>query len=88
MELSGRHIRKGAHIVINGRKSEGVVQFGKDERLTIELTELPSVGTHFVQLQNPDGLFSNDFIFHVVKNAKAAAAFQPHQDHLRKVSRK
>lgn len=27
---------------------------------------------HFLQIQNPDGLFSNDFIFHVAEDAKAA----------------
>lgn len=28
----------------------------------------PPVGIHFLQVQNPNSLFSNDFIFHVVKN--------------------
>ena len=30
----------------------------------VELATLPFEGTHFLQIQNPDGLFSNDFIFH------------------------
>ena len=37
--------------------------------MKVELAALPAVGMHFLQVQNPDGLFSNDFIFHVTVNA-------------------
>lgn len=87
MEISGRHIREGAHIVVNGRRTEGVVEFQEDDRLTIELATLPPIGTHFLQLQNPDGLFSNDFIFHVVPNAEAVAEFRRQQDQAHEDSR-
>ena len=33
---------------------------------------LPPSGLHFVQVQVPNGLFSNDFIFHVADNAEKA----------------
>ena len=48
----------------NGRKVEGTVKLGGKERVEIELASLPSEGMNFIQLQNKDGLFSNDFIFH------------------------
>jgi hypothetical protein len=42
----------------------------------IRLDSLPTVGLHFLQVQNAGGLFSNDFIFHVVEDAKAADALR------------
>ena len=65
MVVSGRHLKEGASVIVNGRKSEGSVRLGSNERVEIELANLPPEGMHFVQLQNRDGLFSNDFIFHV-----------------------
>jgi hypothetical protein len=65
MVVSGRHLKEGASVIVNGRKSEGLVKLGSNERVEIELANLPPEGMNFVQLQNRDGLFSNDFIFHV-----------------------
>lgn len=65
MILSGRHVREGAHVLVNGRREKGSVKVGEKDRLEITLAGLPAVGTHFLQVQNPGGLFSNDFIFHV-----------------------
>ena len=65
MTLSGRHVRKGARILIDGHKVEGSMKIGGKDRLEITLTKLPTIGMHFLQVQNPGGLFSNDFIFHV-----------------------
>tara|TARA_Y100001934_G_scaffold37762_1_gene43798 strand:- start:126 stop:3281 length:3156 start_codon:yes stop_codon:yes gene_type:complete len=65
MTVSGRHIRKGAGIFVNGRKVAGSIRMEANERVVIELEDLPSTGMHFLQVQNPGGLFSNDFIFHV-----------------------
>ena len=65
MTISGRHIRKGAQILVDGHKVEGSVKIGDKDRLEITLTQLPPIGMHFLQVQNPGGLFSNDFIFHV-----------------------
>jgi len=65
MVLSGRHIQKGARIIVNGRRVDGEITFKKNERIEISLTKLPKEGIHFLQVQNPNGLFSNDFIFHV-----------------------
>ena len=65
MVVSGRHLKEGASVIVNGRKVEGSVKLGGNERVEIELASLPPEGMNFVQLQNKDGLFSNDFIFHV-----------------------
>jgi len=67
MKVSGRHLKDGASIIVNGRRVPGTiaVRRDKDETVEIELEELPEVGIHFLQVQNKDGLFSNDFIFHV-----------------------
>jgi len=35
------------------------------EGVVVTLANLPAeAGMHFLQIQNPDGFFSNDFIFH------------------------
>lgn len=74
MTLSGRHLRDDAYVIVDGRRVDGNVQVEADDELVkIELSELPEVGMHLLQLQTPAGLFSNDFIFHVVENEQAAA---------------
>ena len=65
MTLSGRHIREGASLIVNGRKAAGTIKIEKKDRVVITLETLPEIGIHFLQVQNPSGLFSNDFIFHV-----------------------
>lgn len=71
MTISGRHILNGAHLIVNGRRVPGTItsQQGElfDMDITIELETLPPEGMHFLQVQNPDGMFSNDFIFHVTR---------------------
>ena len=73
MTVSGRHLDDGAHVLVNGRRVRGSVARGKAETFVIELAELPPRGMHLLQLQNRDGLFTNDFIFHVTEDAQAAA---------------
>ena len=70
MLINGRHINEDAHIIIDGRRSEGRVKLQADEMLSIELADTPAVGMHLLQLQTPGGLMSNDFIFHVSKDAQ------------------
>ena len=74
MTVSGRHIHKGAYLYVNGRRVAGTVtaEHGKflDPDITITLEKLPEVGMHLLQLQNPEGMFSNDFIFHVTEEKK------------------
>lgn len=73
MTVSGRHVSEGAFVVVDGRRSPATVSVDDaDELVRVQLTDLPAVGMHLLQLQNPDGMFSNDFIFHAVENADAA----------------
>jgi ankyrin repeat protein len=44
------------------------------------LATLPIPGLHLLQVQNPDGLFSNEFIFHVAENQASADALDRHLD--------
>lgn len=76
MRLSGRHIREGASIVVNGRGVSGTVDFGAGENVDITLDELPEPGLHLVQLLNAGGQYSNDFIFHVAEGPEAARELQ------------
>ena len=80
MTISGRHIDKDANVIVDGRRVPGVVSLGDNEKVVVELSTLPSIGMHLLQIQNPDGLFSNDFIFHVTKDAKAAAGLKRDAD--------
>lgn len=75
MIVSGRHIQEGAHVIVDGKRVPGTVtsQQGKffDMDVIIKLETLSPVGMHFLQIQNPDGMFSNDFIFHVTAEKMA-----------------
>ncbi len=86
MRINARHLQSGASVFVNGRKVEAEVEFLEQEQIRIELAALPGNGMHFIQLQNPAGLFSNDFIFHVAENRQAAAKLKGAAlpDHLRK----
>ena len=68
MKVSGRYIDPDAMVSVDGRQVPGSVRLEDNEVVFIELETLPSEGMHFLQLQNPDGMFSNDFIFHVTKD--------------------
>lgn len=72
LTISGRHVQAGARVYLNGHRVSGFVtcQSGElpecvGEVIRVHLGQLPATnGTHFLQVQNPGGLFSNDFIFH------------------------
>ena len=74
MRLRGEHIRPGAWLVVDGRRVEGSVRCEtgtlpdcEDDIAVVRLARLPAdAGLHLLQVQNPHGLFSNDFVFHVV----------------------
>ncbi|HIG84324.1 MAG TPA: hypothetical protein EYG40_13765 [Verrucomicrobia bacterium] len=76
MTVSGRHIRKGASLIVDGKKVSGSIRTEKTETIIIDLVNLPDAGIHFLQIQNPNGLFSNDFIFHVAENQDKAKSLQ------------
>ena len=76
MRISGRHLREGANIIVNGRKVPGMIKLAAKNNVDITLDTLPDFGLHFVQVQNPDGLFSNDFLFHVTDSPENLADLQ------------
>ena len=71
--MSGRHINKNANIIVNGRKASGRITLKKEDVLIISLDKHPATGINFLQIQNPDGLFSNDFCFFVETFDETAA---------------
>ena len=68
MKLSGRHVSPTAKILVDGHVVAGTLTT-RDETVTVALKTLPATGLHFLQLQNPDGQLSNDFLFHVAPDA-------------------
>ena len=76
MNISGRHIREGAHLIVNGRRVAGTIKVAGKDNVDITLDTLPDDGLHFIQVQNPDGLFSNDFIFQVDDDRRNPAELQ------------
>jgi len=69
MTISGRHLSNDAHVIVDGRRAEAALSLEGNDVLTIELAKAPEVGMHLLQLQTAGGLLSNDFIFHVTKEA-------------------
>ncbi len=66
MGMSGRHFGEDAHLIVDGRRVEGKIEIQLEKNLVlVSFTEMPSLGMHLLQVQNPHGLFSNDFIFYV-----------------------
>lgn len=78
MAISGRNFDDYATIYVDGRRVEGAITVTEDdqEQVLVELDSLPSVGMHMLQVQNENGMFSNDFIFHVAADQNAAAELQ------------
>ncbi|OUW79313.1 MAG: hypothetical protein CBD74_10160 [Saprospirales bacterium TMED214] len=75
MILSGRHLEEDANVLVDGRRVDGSIRID-GETIQLRLEELPVAGMHLLQVQNQQGLFSNDFIFHVTKTKEAAAKLQ------------
>lgn len=68
MTMSGRHIAPGAGLIVDGRRVSGGVSID-GETVRVSLRDLPKAGVHFLQVQNPDGLISNEFLFHASETA-------------------
>ncbi|HIE95420.1 MAG TPA: hypothetical protein EYQ63_00050 [Fuerstia sp.] len=82
MAVSGRNFDQYASVYVDGRRVEGSIILEEDEqeKVLIALDSLPSPGMHLLQVQSENGLFSNDFIFHVAKDAEAAAELKRNID--------
>ena len=75
MNILGRHIESGSSIIVDGRRVEGELSCTiagqllncASRRITIQLSEvLSGGGMHLLQVQNPGGLHSNEFLFFVL----------------------
>ena len=70
LRINGRHVRDGAFATIDGRRVDarirceiGTLPDCDGEVLIVELTSAPDPGgLHFLQIQNPNGLVSNDMM--------------------------
>ena len=65
MTISGRHFKDDAKIFVDGVRVNGAVSVKSNEKVVITLASAPTTGMHLLQVQVPDGMFSNDFIFYV-----------------------
>jgi hypothetical protein len=68
--LSGRNIQNAASVYVDGQRVDAGVTRTPNE-ISITLRSLPSHGWHLVQLQNPAGLFSNEYLIRIEKDAAA-----------------
>ena len=64
MTMRGRHVDEGAFPLVDGRRAEGLVRVD-GETVVVELAATPGDGMHLLQVHNPGGLVSNDFLFFV-----------------------
>jgi YVTN family beta-propeller protein len=72
IRLGARHLQEGANIYVDGRRVPGYAAcLGGElpnchgETIEVQLAARPTpAGIHLLQIQNPDGLFSNDYIIH------------------------
>ena len=64
LTMSGHHVAAGAAPLVDGRRVEGSVRVDGDT-VVVELAGTPADGMHLLQVQNPGGLVSNDFLFFV-----------------------
>jgi len=71
LRLNARHLMSGVSIFLDGRRVDGSVRCESGpfpacagEVVIVQFSAVPAVGgVHFLQLQNPQGLFSNDMMF-------------------------
>lgn len=76
MKISGRHVQKGAHLLIDGERVKGSIRdLGKDS-IEIKLSKLPARGMRMLQVQNPQSYLSNEFIFFVETEAEAIQRYK------------
>ena len=80
MAICGRHIQDNAFVIVDGRRVAGRVTKGDDDQIDVYIEHLPDVGLHLLQVQNPDGRFSNDFIFNVTASAEDARKLTERRD--------
>jgi len=65
MTISGRHFKDDALIFVDGKRVTGTVSVKSNEKVVVSLNSLPTIGMHLLQIQVPEGMLSNEFIFYV-----------------------
>jgi hypothetical protein len=65
MAFSGAYFLEDALIFIDGKAASGSISKKKGNDITLTLNTMPSKGMRLLQVQPPQGLMSNDFIFYV-----------------------
>jgi hypothetical protein len=73
LTMSGRHLAPGAFPLVDGRRAAGTVRVDGDT-VVVDLAAAPDDGMHLLQVQNPGGLVSNEFLFFVGEERPAPAA--------------
>ena len=63
-------------MIVDGRRVPGSIKIDR-EVVTIALADFPAEGMHLLQVQNPGGLFSNDFIFSASKKPQSTPDKKP-----------
>ena len=71
LTMNGRHVLEGAQVIVNGRLAtagircqSGPMPNCQDEIVVVQLDQAPDIGgMHFLQVQNPNGKYSNDTMF-------------------------
>ena len=66
MGMSGRHFGEDAHLIVDGRRVDGKIEIQQERNLVlISFEEMTRKEMRLIQVQNPNGIFSNDFILYV-----------------------
>ena len=80
IQISGRHVTPGAYLIVDGRRVPGKVSVTGKDKIKIQLDSLPEPGIHLLQIQNPGGMFSNDFLFNVTDSEASAESLVASRD--------
>ena len=65
---------------MDGRRVPGKVSVTGKDKIKIQLDSLPEPGIHLLQIQNPGGMFSNDFLFNVTDSEASAESLVASRD--------
>jgi hypothetical protein len=82
MRLQGEHVQEGAYVLVDGRRmlgtascERGTLPDCQDDFVVVVLDELPpALGMHLLQVQNPEGFVSNEFVFFVLATPPQATS--------------
>ena len=72
-QIATRNVVSGAAVFVDGRRVKGSISLAKGIA-TVTLDALPDKGWHLVQLQNPAGLFSNEYLIRSEADAKSGGS--------------